>query len=240
MRQLALDFPTLVRDLEATNVEARCQKAAREALGAWRAWPGGLLLLVGPEGAGKSHLAALWARETGASMLAPDDGEPPQGPLAIDDVDRIVPERRLLALIDAVREGRCGPLLATARSVPGEGEAANGAASEAASGALWTPGLPDLASRLALMPTVRIEDPSDEDLAAVFAKHLGDRGAEAPQTLVDYVVRRIERSFAAARKAAQILDRAALERKQRISRKLAADVLGGGGLEAPDEAAQED
>lgn len=225
MRQLALDFPTLARDPAETHVEASCQQAARAALGAWREWPGGLLALVGPEGAGKSHLATLWAREAGARTVDPDGRDLPSGALLVEDADRGFPERRLLALIDAVREGRSGPLLVTARSTPGD---------------WWGAGLPDLASRLALLPVVRIEDPPDEDLAAVFAKHLGDRGAEAPQTLVEYVVRRIERSFASARKAAQILDRAALERKQRISRKLAADVLGEGGFEAPEEDAEED
>jgi chromosomal replication initiation ATPase DnaA len=55
---------------------------------------------------------------------------------------------------------------------------------------------------------------------------VADRGAEASQALVDYVVRRIERSFEAAQVAAEELDRAALERKQRITRKLAAQVLG--------------
>ncbi len=225
MRQLALDFPALDRDPAATHVEASCQMAAQSALDAWREWPGGLLTLVGPEGAGKSHLAALWARSTGARRLEPQGEELPAGPAFIEDADRTVPDRRLLALIDAVRDGRGGPLLVTARSAPGD---------------LWTVDLPDLASRLALAPTVRIADPTDEDLAAVFAKHLGDRGAEAPQTLVDYVVRRIERSFAAAQRAAQVLDRIALERKQRISRKLAAEVLGGGGPEDAEGTAEEE
>jgi chromosomal replication initiation ATPase DnaA len=235
VQQLALDFPALARDPAAVHVETSCQSAARAALAAWREWPGGLLLLVGPEGGGKSHLAALWAREVGAVIVDGAQGDPPAGPFVLEDAERAVSERRLLAVIDAVRDGRSGPVLVTSRSAPGDG---------------WTAALPDLGSRLALMPAVRIEDPTDEDLAAVFAKHLGDRGAEAPQTLVDYVVRRIERSFAAARKAAQILDRAALERKQRISRKLAAEVLGtdvlgayvrgDGGREASDEAVQED
>jgi chromosomal replication initiation ATPase DnaA len=182
-----------------------------------------MLALVGPLGSGKSHLATLWVRSAGGRVLDPASNETPEGPALLEDADQDdVPERRLLALIEAVREGRSGPLLITARSAPPE----------------WRVELADLASRLALTPSVAIEDPTDKDLAAVFAKHLGDRGVEAPSTLVDYVVRRIERSFAAAQNASQVLDKIALERKQRITRKLAAEVLGVDALE--DGGAQDD
>lgn len=223
MRQLALQFPVLERDLATTHVDVACQEAARRALAAWREWPGGLLALTGPQGAGKSHVAALWARAAGA-RLAGNGAEDAScgGASMLEDVDRgEVSERRLLTLVDGARDGE-GPLLLTARRPPAE----------------WPVSLPDLLSRLGLIPAVRIEDPSDEDLGAVFVKHLGDRGAEASPALVDYVIRRIERSFAAAGETAAALDRAALERKQRITRKLAADVLGeavAGGVEEPDE-----
>jgi chromosomal replication initiation ATPase DnaA len=212
MRQLALDLPALARDPAITHVEASCQRAACAALLGWRGWPGGMLALVGPEGAGKSHLAALWMGMSGARPLRPSGClEDARGPLLVEDADRgALAERQLLALIDAARGGQAGPVLFTARSTPRR----------------WPVRLPDLGSRLSLMPAVEIDDPSDADLGAVFAKHLGDRGADAPPSLVDYVVRRMERSFATAQRLAAALDRSALERKQRITRSLAHDVLG--------------
>jgi chromosomal replication initiation ATPase DnaA len=218
VRQLALAFPIFDRDLAAVHVDVACQAAARRALAAWQSWPGGLLALIGPEGAGKSHLGALWVREAGAGPV----GEALAGPSLLENADRgVTDDRRLFALIEEARLGR-GPLLLTARATP----------------AGWPVALPDVASRLALIPTAQIVDPTDEDLGAVFVKHLGDRGAEATPALVEYLLRRIERSFAAAERAAAALDRAALERKQRITRKLAADVLGeavAGGVREVDE-----
>jgi chromosomal replication initiation ATPase DnaA len=211
MRQLALDFPALDRDPAATHVDASCQRAALSALGEWRSWPGGMLALVGPEGAGKSHLAALWSGMTGARPLPPHVlSRAGQGAHVVEDADRgEIPERELLALIDEVRAGAAGPVLFTARSAP----------------RAWPVALPDLVSRLALMPVATIGDPTDEDLGAVFAKHLGDRGVEATSALVDYVIRRVERSFAAAQEVAAALDRMALERKQAVSRALAREVV---------------
>ena len=36
----------------------------------WPDWPDRVLALVGPEGAGKSHLAAIWAEMSGARRLS--------------------------------------------------------------------------------------------------------------------------------------------------------------------------
>jgi chromosomal replication initiation ATPase DnaA len=222
VRQLALQFPALERNVATVHVEAECQAGARRALAAWREWPGGLMALIGPEGAGKSHLAALWALETGARPATASEAEPQGGPRLLEDADEVgIGERGLLSLIESARLGE-GALLLTARTPP----------------AAWPVTLPDLASRLPLIPTAQIADPTDADLGSVFVKHLGDRGAEASEALVGYVIRRIERSFAAAGAIAAVLDQAALERKQRITRKLAADVLGeafAGSVEEPDE-----
>jgi chromosomal replication initiation ATPase DnaA len=42
---------------------------AVEALDAWPAWLGGCLALIGPEGAGKTHLARIWAERANATII---------------------------------------------------------------------------------------------------------------------------------------------------------------------------
>src|SRR3954469_8592716 len=44
--------------------------AALSLIERWPDWPARTLLLRGPEGSGKSHLAAIWARESGARTLS--------------------------------------------------------------------------------------------------------------------------------------------------------------------------
>ncbi len=52
-----------------------------------------------------------------------------------------------------------------------------------------------------------------------------DRQLAVDEPLIGYLVTRIERSFAAARAAVEMLDREALRRQGRVTRALAAEVL---------------
>ena len=115
------------------------------------------------------------------------------GAFLVDDADRVAAEEALFhAWNEAVDTRR--PLLLTARSVPAD----------------WGLALPDLRSRLAATPMVRIGAPDDALLAAVFAKLWRDRGLGPPPELAHYVLSRIERSFAAVRDAVERIDAAAL------------------------------
>jgi len=223
-RQLALDFPALARDPALTYVEAPSQAAARTALARWRDWPAGALALVGPTGSGKSHLAALWARAAEATVVLGSQIEaaPDTGAIVVEDADQALAcgdlsDRALMAVLERARAGAAGPVLFTARTAP----------------VAWGADLPDVVSRLALVSVISIDDPEDEDLRSLLVKHLGDRGVPAEPSLIEYLLRRIERSFVAAEDVIAQLDRAALERKQRITRHLAREVLGGFDVDEP-------
>ncbi|WP_164157294.1 HdaA/DnaA family protein [Sandarakinorhabdus rubra] len=91
----------------------------------------------------------------------------------------------------------------------------------------WSHGLPDLASRLAATPLVRLGDPDDELLAAVIAKLFAERGIRVGDDLVNWLVLRIERSLAAARSVVAALDAAALARRRAVTIPLAREVIDG-------------
>jgi AAA+ superfamily predicted ATPase len=68
--------------------------AALAQVDAWRDWPFGKLVLVGPEGAGKTHLAHVWAARAGARIVAAADLDEAliaedAGALAVEDADRV-------------------------------------------------------------------------------------------------------------------------------------------------------
>lgn len=181
----------------------------------WPAWPSPVVVLAGPAGSGKSHLAAIWREEAGATQLAPGCIGPEgveaasRGPVLIDDLDAApLDENGLFHLINAVRQANTG-LLLISRRFP----------------LAWGVGLADLQSRLKAATTVEIHEPDDTLLAAVVTKLFTDRQVEVEPHVVQFLVRRIERSLAAAIEAVARLDRAALERKSRVSRALAAEVV---------------
>ena len=191
-------------------------EAALRLIEQWPDWPDRIMLLVGPEGAGKSHLAAIWAQAAGARVAAARrlTGEcVPQalatGALGIEDLrPGGFDERALFHLINLARqEGAC--VLMTARSVP----------------AGWTIETPDLASRLRALPVVALAAPDDALLRALIVKLFADRQIAAEENVVSFLVTRIERSFAGARAAVAALDGEALRLQRPVTRALAATLF---------------
>jgi chromosomal replication initiation ATPase DnaA len=182
----------------------------------WPDWPNRVMVLIGPEGAGKSHLAAMWAEASGARVLAAnlltEDLVPAAlatGALVLEDLEGDgLDERALFHLLNLARE-EGADLLITARTHP----------------AGFGVGIRDLASRLRALPSVALAPPDDELLRLVMVKLAADRQIALDQTVVSYVANRIERSFAAARAAVLTLDEESMRRHRPVTRALAVELF---------------
>jgi chromosomal replication initiation ATPase DnaA len=215
-RQLALALPhaeNFSRDDFLTGVS---NEAALSLVERWPDWPDRALAIVGPEGAGKSHLAAIWAEFAGARRVSArvlDEIDLPAalatGALVIEDAGEGTDERALFHLLNLMRQHE-GFILMTTRTLP----------------AAWRVELADLASRLRAIPTVELRPPDDALLRAVMVKLFADRQLAVDEALITYLSTRIERSFGAARVAVHDLDREALRQKRPVTRTLAAELLG--------------
>ena len=208
---------------------APCNEAAVAWLDRWPDWPGPALVIHGPAGAGKSHLAEVWRRRSGAKvvaaarlaesadMAAPGGGQ--AAALVIEGLGGPVDERALLHIYNGTAE-RGGHLLLTASAPPSR----------------WPIALPDLVSRLRLAPVAALGLPDDSLLAALMLKLFADRQiAVAPEVPV-YAVARIERTCEAVARLVDRLDRAALAEGRPVTVPLVRAVLAlgeGGSGEAP-------
>jgi len=176
-------------------------------------WPGGKLVIAGPEGAGKTHLAHVFAAAAGARVLRPGEvttgtiAGVAKGPLVLDDADA-ADETALFHLFNMMTEAR-QPFLMTAAHAP----------------AHWGLKLADLESRLSAVTALTLGQPDDALLTAVLAKHFADRQISPPANLIPYLVRSMERSLAAAARVVAEIDRRALAEALPINRALAAAVL---------------
>lgn len=174
----------------------------------WPDWPAPALVLHGPEGCGKSHLAHVFAAQTGAPVVAGRAGlvlDPPtllgdHGAVVIDDADAGLDEESLFHLYNAIKEAD-RRLLLTARRAP----------------AAWGLRLPDLASRLQAAPAAAIGPPDDAVMAAVLIKLFADRQLRVGTEVVSYLLRHMERSFSAARALVAAADEASLAEKRAIT-----------------------
>jgi chromosomal replication initiation ATPase DnaA len=213
-RQIPLDLGHRPGHSRDELVVSDANRQAVALIDAWPDWPAAVVVLAGPAGSGKSHLASIWAACADAVFLDPAEIEawvedaPLDHPVVIDDADVGLDEHGLFHLINAARAARTCILL-TSRRFP----------------SAWGVRLPDLASRLQAAATVEILEPDDHLLAAVITKLFADRQVEVDPHVVQFLVRRIERSLSTAIDVVDRLDRAALEQKTRITRVLAAQAI---------------
>ncbi|MPZ58554.1 MAG: chromosomal replication initiator DnaA [Rhizobiales bacterium] len=215
--QLALTLEHAVRFGREDFVEGPSNAAALALVEGWPDWPDRIVALIGPEGSGKTHLAAIWAAAAGATVVpasALAESELPAlaaRPLVLEDLAAgTFDERVMFHLLNLTRQNGAF-LLLTARTPP----------------AGWPITIKDLASRLRALPVVSLAAPDDALLRAVVVKLWADRQLNVDESLVSYVVTRIERSFAAARAAVVALDREALRLQRPVTRALAVDLLRG-------------
>jgi chromosomal replication initiation ATPase DnaA len=225
--QLPLDLPHRPGLGEEDFFEAPSNEKALAMVRLWPDWPQKTLLLSGPQGAGKSHLAAIWARRAGARFfrardltleLAPSLAN--EAALVLENADE-APQREteMFHLLNLAFERGCFVLI-VARQRPD----------------LWGLSTPDLLSRLRRAPQVAIESPDERFLRAILVKLFHDRQIRVDESLIDYLSLRLERSFEAAQNIVAALDHEGLARGRAITRPLAARLL----AESPGLSAQQE
>ena len=215
-RQLAFVLPhaeSLTRD---NFLEGPANAAGLALIDAWPEWASRTMWLAGPEGSGKSHLAAIWADEAGARSTTAHTLSPANvpaalatGALVVEDMKPAdVDERALFHLLNLAREEQAYVLI-TSRLSPSAIEIE----------------LRDLRSRLRALPVVSLLEPDDQLFRALIVKFCADRQLAVDESVVGYLATRIDRSYAAARAAVELLDREGLRLGRAVTRALAAEVL---------------
>jgi chromosomal replication initiation ATPase DnaA len=197
-----------------------CNRLAYERVTGWpQGWGAPVLVLQGPAAAGKTHLATIWAVQSGARFIPPQhltadavraiisDGEAAQA-WVLDGLEQLADETALFHLLNAVREQE-GALLITTQTAPAQ----------------MRIGLADLRSRLCAAPLVALEVPDDVALAAVVVKQFADRQLRVSDDVVQYLLRRMDRSFASARHWVARIDEEALARQSKVSVALVRQLL---------------
>lgn len=180
----------------------------------WQNWPGRKLVLKGPKGSGKTHLAHVWAEMSGARIIAAQDlphasvGELAQAPLCVEDAQLAAgnedAEAHLFHLHNLViAEGHA--LLLTATGEPGR----------------WGLDLPDLASRMQGTQVVTLSAPDDDLLGALLSKLFADRQLNPNPDVIPYLVRHAPRSFDTAQQIVTIMDDMSMAARKPLSRDMA-------------------
>ena len=215
-RQLTFDLPHAESFHREDFLESPANAAALALVDRWPEWPKRAASIIGPHGAGKSHLAAIWAERAGArtvsghALLRADvPTHLATGALVIEDVvPGNIDEAALFHLFNFASEGDAYLLFTASQRIDGAGLQ-----------------VPDLVSRLRSIPSVALSPPDDALLSAVLVKLFADRQLAVDEGVVAYLLQRIERSLAGARTVVAKLDNAALARGRAVTKQLASEVL---------------
>ncbi|MEN3791236.1 hypothetical protein [Fulvimarina sp. MAC3] len=210
-RQLPLELPPIEQLGRDDLIVSRSNAVAAEAIDAWPAWQHNVLLIVGPEGAGKTHLSRIWAEAADADILRQGGfGALENGfRIVIDDIDRTtIPDQELFAPVNAARLGQ-GWVLATSRIPP-----------QAMAGRL-----PDLVSRLSAAARAELDTPDDLLFEGILAKHFSDHQLVVDPATLTYLAARIERTGSAAKAVVDEINRQALAEKSRVTKPFVRRVL---------------
>jgi chromosomal replication initiation ATPase DnaA len=182
----------------------------------WPDWPSPTVLLAGPVGSGKSHLAEIWRAASGAGKIDASTLAVPHveallasGAVAVEDLHAgPIDEAALFHLLNIAAEMNAAVLM-TSR--------------------LWPSALPlkldDLVSRLRAAHRVELAEPDDDLLRRVLAKLLADRQLTVDRAIVDFVVARMERSLGTANFIVERLDKEALAAGRAITIPFVAETL---------------
>ncbi len=222
--QLVLDLPTRSALGRDDFFVSPANALALQMLDLWPNWPTGKLALVGPSASGKTHLVQVWAARTSGAVLYAETLAAQDisslvdiGSVAVEGVDLIAvlpadrrktTEEALFHLHNGLLNAG-GSLLFTGTTPPSR----------------WDIALPDLASRLRAAEVAQLDPPDDALLSAVLIKQFSDRQIDVSPDLIQYLLPRIDRSFAAAKSTVATLDKAGLSRKRAITPRLAGEVL---------------
>ena len=214
--QLPLEFyhrPYMSKD---DFMPAACNFEAYLLIDSWPVWTYFAACIYGPEGCGKTHLANIFSEKVSIiehypykipyikaqelTLEMPRQLLSKHFCLIVEDLNNNINQEALFNLYNIYRdEGGC--ILFTSNEAP----------------ARINFSLPDLRSRMNIVPSIEIKEPDDDLLSALLVKLFMDRQITITPDLIKYILANMQRSFSYARKLVAETDRVSLANKRAVS-----------------------
>ncbi|MEO1252918.1 MAG: hypothetical protein AAFW81_11315 [Pseudomonadota bacterium] len=208
--QLTLPLPALrPRYDRASFLIAPSNENAWRAANAWLSSEEPALVICGPQGAGKTHLATIIAGDGGAFIdwRAPPPTATAPDVVVFDDLPAPEPRAFMTTIEEFAAAGK--KTILVGRGHPSE----------------WAMGLKDLRTRLEAIPRATLHEPDEGLLRAVMSKAFADRQIMVAPNVIEYAAPRLPRLFTAAQSFAALADSEAARRKKKVSVALAREII---------------
>ena len=213
--QLILEFPSHKAYKKEDFYVSPSNQQAYDFINSWPRWIKRTVNIFGPSGSGKSHLASILKNKT--SCLQVNSNELNENifikyktkeALIIENLDEKISENLLFALWNIALQDNKYLMITSKKSI-----------------ASYKFKLKDLSSRVKSSLIIGIKLPSDDLISVILAKNFSDKQITVEKKHIDYIIKRIDRSYEKISQFILILDKYSLKKGSPFSLKLIKEVI---------------
>jgi len=213
--QLILKFPSHQAYKKEDFYVSSGNQEAYDFINSWPGWIKTIVNIFGHSGSGKSHLASILKNKT--SYLKINSNELNEKiftrykikeALIIENLDEKISEKLLFALWNVAMQDNKYLMITSKKPI-----------------ASYKFKLKDLTSRVKSSLIIGIKLPSDDLISVIIAKSFSDKQIKVEKKHIDYIIKRIDRSYEKISQFILTLDKYSLKKRKPFSLKLIKEVL---------------
>ena len=215
LNQLLLDFDHNIEFNEYDYYVSRSNYLAFNLIQSWPKWERKILNISGDTFSGKTHLAKIFQYKSNALYLGYSDINEDalkkiklNETIIIDDFEKIKNENLLYSLFNLIYQDNKYLLILSNRTI-----------------SKINYNLDDLNSRAKNCIFAQIENPDDDLIFAIIVKSFSDRQIKLEKKLLEFIIKRIERSYGKIYEFIYKVDELSLKKKKPINLKTIREIL---------------
>ena len=213
--QLVLKFPTINAYLQQDYYVSSSNHEAYDFINSWPKWLKKIANIFGPSGSGKTHLASILKNKTSVLEIQSDQLNDKiffkfktKEALIIENINEKVSENLLFSLWNIALQDNKYLLFTSSKPISS-----------------FKFKLPDLRSRAKDIITIELKLPGDDLIGVILAKNFSDKQIKVEKKHIDYIIKRIDRSYEKISQFVLTLDKYSLEKGGSFSLKMIKEVL---------------
>ena len=209
--QLILKFPKNLVFKKEDYYVSQSNQEAYDFIVSWPKWIKRIVNIYGPTGSGKTHLASILKNKTRCMQIESKDLKDKiflefktKEALILENLDEKISEKLLFSLWNHALQDNKYLLIPSKKPI-----------------SLYKFKLKDLKSRV----SIGIKLPDDDLISVIIAKNFSDKQIKVEKKHIDYIIKRIDRSYEKISQFILTLDKYSLKKGTPFSLKLIKEVL---------------
>jgi chromosomal replication initiation ATPase DnaA len=213
--QLILKFPSIHAYKKEDFYVSSSNQEAYDFINAWPKWIKRTANIYGPSGSGKSHLSSILKNKTACLQIESNNinddiffNFKTKEALIIENLTERISEKILFSLWNIALHDNKYLLITSTKPISS-----------------YKFKLKDLISRASSSLIIGIKLPNDDLMSVILAKNFSDKQIRVEKNHIDYIIKRIDRSYEKIAQFILILDKYSLKKGSPFSLKLIKEVL---------------